>query len=374
MTSVGGGAVSGSGTAKSPAPASSASASAVSVVHRILYFATGGVATASAAIFTNPADVVKTRMQCVGELTGPGGKRPPEYRNSFVAARTIARTDGWLGIQKGLPTAMLYQFFMNGVRLGAFAPIRDLYQRVSTALTSDGRPAPTDSFALTIASSASSGAVGAFIGSPFYLVKVRLQTQDKAALVRSNSAAAASATPTAGFAAASAKRVVSVGYQHAYTGPIQALISIGRTGGIRGLWQGVESAVTRVMIGSATQITTYEMVKSWLIAEHKRAGSVLHGALGSGSGDAFRTYLLSSLISGVAVTTAMNPFDVLSTRLYNQTNQYSSYFDCVRKTYAAEGVHGFYKGYTAAYLRLGPHTVLTFIFWEYLKQFVTKPA
>jgi solute carrier family 25 protein 34/35 len=75
--------------------------------------------------------------------------------------------------------------------------------------------------------------------------------------------------------------------------------------------------------------------------------------------DSLPTHFMSSMLSGAAVTTAMNPLDVVSTRLYNQSSNtgeryYKGWIDCVLKTARAEGWHGFYKGYTAQYLRLGP--------------------
>ena len=35
-------------------------------------------------------------------------------------------------------------------------------------------------------------------------------------------------------------------------------------------------------------------------------------------------------------------------------------------------VVGLYKGWTAHYLRLGPHTVLTFMLWEQIKAFADE--
>lgn len=83
-------------------------------------------------------------------------------------------------------------------------------------------------------------------------------------------------------------------------------------------------------------------------------------------------------MSGLVVTTAMNPFDVVSTRLYSQQviegqgALYSGVVDCFRKTFRAEGVGGFMKGWTAHYLRLGPHTILTFVLWEKAKAWATQ--
>lgn len=52
-----------------------------------------------------------------GELAKKG-TYPVVYRNVLHAAWTIARTEGVLALQKGLGPALVYQFTMNGVRLG----------------------------------------------------------------------------------------------------------------------------------------------------------------------------------------------------------------------------------------------------------------
>jgi solute carrier family 25 protein 34/35 len=78
------------------------------------------------------------------------------------------------------------------------------------------------------------------------------------------------------------------------------------------------------------------------------------------------------------VCLAMNPFDVASTRMYNQktdTNKnvgalYRNGFDCIRKIIRVEGLSALYKGFQAHYLRIGPHTILTFVFLEQLKKFL----
>lgn len=50
------------------------------------------------------------------------------------------------------------------------------------------------------------------------------------------------------------------------------------------------------------------------------------------------------MVAGLAVTTAMNPFDVISTRLYTQgtgvTERYTGPLDCGMKTVKAEGFRG----------------------------------
>lgn len=46
---------------------------------------------------------------------------------------------------------------------------------------------------------------------------------------------------------------------------------------------------------------------------------------------------------------------------------YNGYGDCIVKIFRTEGVFGFYKGIGASYFRLGPHTVLSLVFWDQFK-------
>ena len=92
--------------------------------------------------------------------------------------------------------------------------------------------------------------------------------------------------------------------------------------------------------------------------------------------DSIFVALLASSTSGVVVIFFMTPFDVVSTRLYNQGTDksgrglyYSNVFDCFRKIYRKEGIWGFYKGWGASLFRLGPHTVLSLVFWNELRKY-----
>lgn len=96
-------------------------------------FVIGGGAALCAGFFTNPLEVVKTRMQLQGELTSRG-KYAVRYKNVFHAAYVIAKHDGILALQAGLVPASLFQVFLNGVRFGKTMPY------VIQTLTTFGEP------------------------------------------------------------------------------------------------------------------------------------------------------------------------------------------------------------------------------------------
>lgn len=178
--------------------------------------------------------------------------------------------------------------------------------------------------------------MGAIVGSPFFLVKIRMQSQSS---------------------------VFKIGTQYNYPNTFSAFASIFKNeGGFRGIMKGVDAAAIRVASGSSVQLPTYDFSKRTIkrLGIIKEEGVALHFA--------------SSLASGVALVAVMNPFDVVSTRLYNEQNTegkgstYKGPFDCFFKTIKTEGVLGLYKGAIAHYLRVGPHTILTFVFFEQMKK------
>lgn len=126
----------------------------------VMDFVLSGVAACGACLFTNPLEVVKTRMQLQGELQSRGSYQV-YYRNVFHAFYTIGKVDGLAALQKGLVPGLVYQFFMNGVRLGSYAIIES-----SGYIHTNGRVSKIKS---TLAGSVA-GVVGAGMGSPIYLV------------------------------------------------------------------------------------------------------------------------------------------------------------------------------------------------------------
>lgn len=55
-----------------------------------------------------------------------------------------------------------------------------------------------------------------------------------------------------------------------------------------------------------------------------------------------------------------------------RAGEYSGAMDCVGKLIRSEGVFALWKGFTPYFFRLGPHTILTFVFLEQLKKIFRK--
>lgn len=288
---------------------------------------TGGVAACGACLFSNPLEVVKTRMQLQGELQARGSYTV-HYRNVFHAFYMVAKIDGIPALQKGLGPGLIYQFIMNGIRLGTYSVLKDM----KVTHDRDGNL----SFIRCIGAGAFSGCIGAFAASPMYMVKTQLQSQTSSNVI--------------------------VGTQHNIHGLIPALKSIYQKHGIVAIWRGSTAAMVRVTGGSAAQLSSFSMAKDFILRDN-----FFHP-------DSIMVPICASALASIFVVVAMTPFDVVSTRVYNQPVSadgtgvmYNSIFDVFKKIFKTEGIIGFYKGIGAHYFRLGPHTLLSLVFWDKLR-------
>ncbi|KAJ3345477.1 Mitochondrial oxaloacetate carrier protein, partial [Kappamyces sp. JEL0680] len=279
-----------------------------------------------AVTVTNPAEVVKVRLQLQGErqaiALAAGGIQKPAG-NAFATFASVAKNEGLSGIQRGLGAAYVYQILLNGFRLGFYDPIKKGVTGGMEAVNIQS------TVVASMASGALSGVLGAFLASPFFLVKTRMQAYTKGSTA------------------------TSVGFQHSYVskGIWHSLKTIFRDGGLQGLWRGSDASMLRTGAGSAVQLPSYEMFKKLFVAE--------------------KLLQENTRRSGLIVCTVMNPFDVAMTRMYNQKDgkAYKNVFDCIAKTIRYEGPTALYKGYLAHFLRygdaltsrIGPHTILTLV-------------
>ncbi len=226
---------------------------------------------------------------------------------------------------------------LNGCRLGFYDPIRThlnslyLHHDISSRTQADVKT--YQSLPINIISGASSGVLGAAAGSPFFLVKTRLQSYSP---------------------------FLPVGTQHKYRNAWDGLSQIYKNEGTKGLYRGVMPAMVRTAFGSSVQLPTYFLAKRQL---QKHAGMT----------DGAPLHLLSSTCSGIVVCIFMHPPDTVMARMYNQTgNLYSGAFDCLYRTVKTEGLLAVYKGFFAHLARILPHTILTLSLAEQTNKLMRK--
>lgn len=199
-------------------------------------------------------------MQLQGELQQKG-LQPHHYRGPVHGVRVIVRHEGVRAIYRGLGTAYIYQMVLNGFRLGFYEPLRS--SLASFFLKND----QTQNLVINMFSGAASGVIGAAAGSPFFLVKTRLQSYSP---------------------------FRPVGTQHQYRNAFDGLSQIYRAEGARGLYRGVTAAMIRTGFGSSVQLPTYFLAKRMFVR---------HAGLEEG----LPLHLASSSVSGFVVCVFMHP-------------------------------------------------------------------
>lgn len=289
-----------------------------------LQFVSGSLAACGAVTITNPFDMLKTRRQLHNELGILSGKG----HLKTIRLLDVWQKEGLRGLQKGLLPAYVYQILMNGTRFTLYERIRHFFiaHPALSCLHKDSRTVLSNAGAGAIA-----GGVAATIGTPFNLIKTRLQSYSPH---------------------------FATGVQHGYPGTVTAIRKIWAHEGPLGFYRGVSASVLRTTFGSAAQLSCYEWAKRRI------------AALWGCSDEIAGVHLASSMLSGVAACLVMNPFDVVMTRLYNQQHQnahvlvYRGLWDCASKTVRAEGISALFKGLVPHFVRIGPHTVLTLVLLE----------
>ncbi|XP_006621605.1 solute carrier family 25 member 35-like isoform X2 [Apis dorsata] len=291
-------------------------------------FVIGGLAAVGAGFFTNPIDVIKVRLQLQGELEARRTYKKI-YKNTLHAGYLIAKHEGICALQAGIIPALYFQVVLNGIRLGIYNTAKK-YELI----TNDS--GNTDIIKTAVVTG-TAGCIGAVLGSPFYMIKTQLQAQSA--------------------------QSIAVGYQHNYLGTWYAFKSLWKEGGIVALYRGWYAGIPRIFIGSATQLTTFDLAADWL-----RSSQVF-------TNQPILLTFFASVIGGSCVAFTIQPFDVLATRLYNQRMDvegkgtlYNGLLDAFVKIVRTEGLIGLYKGIFPTWMRIAPHTVLCLVFYEKLDQ------
>lgn len=266
----------------------------------------GGLGSAGAACCTHPLDLLKVHLQTQQE-----GKL-----SLLRLTVKIVREQGVLALYNGLSASLLRQLTYSTTRFG-------IYEVAKQAVAPSGEAVP---FYQRVGMASLAGAAGGLVGTPADMINVRMQNDIKLP--------------------AESRR----NYKHAFDG----LIRVYREEGPKRVFSGASTATSRAVLMTVGQLSFYDQVKIFL--------------LNAGFSDNLLTHFLSSLSAGAVATTLTQPLDVLKTRAMNaKPGEFSSMWHLI--TYTAKlGPLGFFKGYIPAFVRLGPHTILTFVFLEQLRK------
>jgi len=274
----------------------------------------------AAACVTNRIDVIKTRLQLQGQLSKH--QHDAHYKGFVRGSMQIVRDEGIRGLYKGLSPSVLREATYSTLRMGGYDVVKEYLH------ATDPKHTP---FWKKLAAGATAGAFGASLANPADLVKVRMQAQAKAG-------------------------------GHQYKGLADAFSSIYAKEGLRGLYKGVWPSTQRAALLTATQLACYDHIKHFLLNSGMRKK------------DNVVTHFCSSVVAGFFAAAVTSPFDVVKSRIMNQPVPtpgspllYTGTLDCFTKTIKAEGIRGLYKGFIPNWMRIGPHTIVTFIVYEQLR-------
>ncbi|XP_030369587.1 mitochondrial dicarboxylate carrier [Scaptodrosophila lebanonensis] len=233
----------------------------------------------------------------------------------------IIREQGVLAFYNGLSASMLRQLTYSTTRFGVYEVGK---QHIST-----------DTFLGKIALAGMAGLAGGIIGTPADMVNVRMQNDVK----------------------------LPVEQRRNYKNAIDGLYKVYRQEGFTRLFSGATTATGRGIMMTIGQIAIYDQTKVYLLSTPYFKDNLI-------------THFTASLVAGTIATTLTQPLDVLKTRSMNaKPGEFNGLWDIVRHT-AKLGPLGFFKGYIPAFVRLGPHTIITFVFLEQLRLnfgFVPQP-
>ncbi|ELT98454.1 hypothetical protein CAPTEDRAFT_124865 [Capitella teleta] len=266
----------------------------------------GGIASAGAACCTHPLDLLKVHLQTQSQ--GNIGLLKMGVK--------VVKNDGLFGLYNGLSASLLRQLTYSMTRFA-------IYETVKGKISDDQHPMP---FYQKVLLGAGAGCIGGFVGTPGDLVNVRMQNDMKLpAAERRN-------------------------YKHALDG----LLRVAREEGPKKLLSGATMASSRATLVTVGQLSFYDQFKQILLALPLFEDNMI-------------THFSASFMAGAVATLITMPLDVMKTRVMNAPpGQYAGLGDCA-KDIARSGPMGFFKGFIPAFVRLGPQTILTFMFFEQLR-------
>ncbi|KAJ8957451.1 hypothetical protein NQ318_004932, partial [Aromia moschata] len=174
----------------------------------------GGLASAGAACFTHPLDLLKVHLQTQQE-----GKL-----SIFQLTKDIVRKQGFLALYTGISASLCRQLTYSTTRFGIYEVAKQNFGG--------------DTFQAKVAIAAVAGAVGGYVGTPADMVNVRMQNDIKLPQDKRRN------------------------YKHA----IDVLLRVYKEEGVRKLFSGATTATSRAVFMTIGQLSFYDQVKIILLA------------------------------------------------------------------------------------------------------------
>ena len=231
----------------------------------------------------------------------------------------ILRTVGPRGLYNGLSASLLRQLTYSTTRFG-------VYEHLKSTLPSSNAP----SFPVLIAMASASGFLGGIAGNPADVLNVRMQ-HDAA---------------------------LPVEQRRNYKNAIDGLVRMTKEEGFKSLFRGVWPNSMRAVLMTASQLASYDAFKSLLLTKTPLT-------------DNLTTHFSASIMAGFVATTVCSPVDVIKTRVMS-SGESEGLVKLLVRINRMEGPGWMFRGWVPSFVRLGPHTVVTFLFLEQHKKMYRK--
>jgi len=272
-------------------------------------FVQGSVGAAIGGSCAHPLDLIKVRLQLqTGEKLGMA-----------AMGTQILKTEGVLGLFKGVDASAARQLVYSGTRFGCYDVLKKMAGEEEKPLSTIVRSALA----------AASGAIGAFVGNPGDLAMVRMQADGK--------------LPEA--------------ERRGYKNFFDAVGKIARSEGVLSMWStGVLPNMNRAAIITVGQLAAYDECK--------------HALQRFGMKDGLPTHFSASFMAAFIASAMSNPVDVAKTRLMNQKvgEPKRGMVGTITNMVKSEGPLSLYKGFGATFARQCPYVVITWVSVEQLKK------
>jgi solute carrier family 25 oxoglutarate transporter 11 len=212
----------------------------------------------------------------------------------------------WKGLYAGISAAYLRQVLYGSCRMGIYSYLLDQQHPGAVSLHHK----------LLLGSMA--GSIGAWVGTPAEVALVRMSA-----------------------------------HPHKYTSLWDCWRRLVHEEGVWQLWRGATPTVVRATLVSACSLGITSEVKEQLSASEYfgERGQWLQG---------YPVLFLATTISSFVATLVSTPFDVLKSRYQNHTaSGYKSVWDCFVKSIQADGFWVLWKGFTPAFIKLAPYSIIS---------------
>lgn len=264
----------------------------------------------AACLVTHPLDLAKVRLQTAS--------KPGQSLVSMVVQ--IITKEGFFKIYSGLTASLLRQATYSTVRFGVYEFLKESYTETYQK---------TPDTIVLLPMSMVAGALGGLVGNPSDVVNIRMQNDSTLPIEQRRN------------------------YRNAFDGVYRII----KEEKASALFRGLIPNLTRGVLMTASQVVTYDIAKNILVKELSMDPTKKS------------THFSSSLLAGLVATTVCSPADVVKTRIMNAKGKQSGAVQILTSAVKNEGVGFMFRGWLPSFIRLGPHTIVTFLVLEQLRKF-----